>query len=124
MKRIQYILRLDHRDHDKEPFSHTEYLMAYSIIAGMSDEEHSLLKDQLVSNSPIQSIRQEVLDNKEDRNYHTLIRREDYEPLHKTESFDCLLKWTAERKRGKLTYAKGILTEHFDGYSDSQQKKI
>lgn len=124
MKRIQYILRLDHRDHDKEPFSHTEYLMAYSIIAGMSDEEYSLLKDQLVSNSPIPSIRQEVLDNKEDRNYHTLIRREDYEPLHKTEPFDCLLKWTAERKKGKLAYAKGILTEHFEGYSDSQQKKI
>lgn len=125
MKRIQYILKLDHRDYGKKPLSHAESLMAYSIIAGMSEEEFALLKKQLKSDSPILSLRQEVLDNRENRNYHSPIRREDYKPLFpKTESFDCLLKWTFERKKGKLSYAKSILTKNFNGYSDSQQKKI
>lgn len=125
MKRIQYILKLDHRDYSKEPLSHAESLMAYSIIAGMSEEEFALLKKQLKSDSPMLPLRQEVLDNKENRNYHSPISREDYKPLYpKTESFDCLLKWTFERKKGKLSYAKGILTKNFHGYSDSQQKKI
>ena len=42
----------------------------------------------------------------------------------KQESFDTLLKWVVERKRGKLSYAKQILTGGFYYYSYSQQVKI
>ena len=42
----------------------------------------------------------------------------------KQESFDTLLKWIVERKRGKLSYAKRILTDGFNYYSYSQQVKI
>lgn len=42
----------------------------------------------------------------------------------KQESFDTLLKWTVERKRGKVSYAKRILTDGFNYYSYSQQVKI
>ena len=59
------------------------------------------------------------------KRYQSPIRKEDYRPLGpKRESFDCLLNWVSERKKGKLTYAKTILTENFRGYSDYQQKKI
>lgn len=44
--------------------------------------------------------------------------------LKKQESFDTLLKWAMERKRGKVSYAKRILTGGFDYYSYSQQVKI
>lgn len=81
MKRIQYILKLDHRDYGKKPLSYAESLMAYSIIAGMSEEEFALLKKQLKSDSPMLSLRQKVLDNRENRNYHSPIRREDYKTL-------------------------------------------
>ena len=42
----------------------------------------------------------------------------------KQESFDTLMKWVVERKRGKVGYAKRILTGGFDYYSYSQQVKI
>lgn len=42
----------------------------------------------------------------------------------KQESFDTLLKWAVERKRGKVSYAKRILTDGFNYYSYSQQVKI
>ena len=42
----------------------------------------------------------------------------------KQESFDTLLKWAIERKRGKVSYAKRILTYGFNYYSYSQQVKI
>ena len=42
----------------------------------------------------------------------------------KQESFDTLLKWAVERKRGKVSYAKRILTYGFNYYSYSQQVKI
>lgn len=44
--------------------------------------------------------------------------------LKKQESFDTLLKWVIERKRGKLSYAKRILAGGFNYYSYSQQVKI
>ena len=47
--------------------------------------------------------------------------RPDYK---KQESFDTLLKWAVERKRGKVSYAKRILTDGFNYYSYSQQVKI
>ena len=42
----------------------------------------------------------------------------------KQESFDTLLKWAVERKRGKVSYAKRILTDGFNYFSYSQQVKI
>ena len=42
----------------------------------------------------------------------------------KQESLDTLLKWAVERKRGKVSYAKRILTYGFNYYSYSQQVKI
>lgn len=42
----------------------------------------------------------------------------------KRESFDTLLKWAVERRRGKVRYAKDILTGGFYYYSYSQQVKI
>lgn len=42
----------------------------------------------------------------------------------KQESFDTLMKWVVERKRGKVGYAKRILTDGFYYYSYSQQVKI
>lgn len=42
----------------------------------------------------------------------------------KQESFDTLLKWAVEKKRGKVSYAKRILTDGFNYYSYSQQVKI
>ena len=42
----------------------------------------------------------------------------------KQESFDTLLKWVVEKKRGKVSYAKRILTDGYDYYSYSQQVKI
>ena len=42
----------------------------------------------------------------------------------KQESFDTLLKWAVERKRGEVSYAKRILKDGFYYYSYSQQVKI
>lgn len=42
----------------------------------------------------------------------------------KQECFDTLLKWVNEKKRGKLSYAKRILTNGFNYYSYFQQVKI
>lgn len=42
----------------------------------------------------------------------------------KQESFETLLKWAVERKRGKVSYAKRILTDGYKYYSYSQQVKI
>lgn len=42
----------------------------------------------------------------------------------KQESLDTLLKWAVERKRGKVSYAKRILTYGINYYSYSQQVKI
>lgn len=55
------------------------------------------------------------------RPYGPEYNRSEYKKL---ESFDTLLKWIVERKRGKLSYAKRILAEGFNYYSYSQQVKI
>ena len=55
------------------------------------------------------------------RSYGPEYDRSEYK---KQESFDTLLKWAVERKRGKVSYAKRILTDGFNYYSYSQQVKI
>ena len=67
-------------------------------------------------------IKQFMEDGREyQRSYGPEYDRSEYK---KQESFDTLLKWAVERKRGKVSYAKRILTDGFNYYSYSQQVKI
>lgn len=124
MKHIEYILDIDRHNSDRRPLSEIEYQIVRYILAGMPSADFLELSKQLRKDSPIFSI-YGTIKNDEHKHYHSPIQKEDYRPwTPKTESFDCLLNWVFERKRGKLTYAKKILTENFRGYSDKQQKKI
>lgn len=124
MKQIEYILDIDRRNSGGSPLSQIERQIVHSVLAGMPYADFLLLSKQLRKNSPIFYIYDSMNDDERKR-YYSPILKEEYKPLFpKTSSLDCLLNWISERKRGKLTYAKTILTKNFRGYSDNQQKKI
>ena len=124
MKQLQYIIELDKRNLLKNPLSELESRMVYNVLIGMTSEDYSCLSKHLNSDSPILTM-YKSLESEEHKSYNNPIKREDYKRIFpKTESFDCLLKWVIEKKKGKMSYAKNILRTYFHGYSDNQQKKI
>lgn len=67
-------------------------------------------------------IKQFMVDGRE---YQEPYGPEYYKSEHKKQvGFDTLLKWIVEKKRGKVSYAKRILTGGFNYYSYAQQVKI
>lgn len=124
MDKIDFLVNIDQRDAAGQPVTDTELQVAVMVLEGLSGDEYDQLRGCLRADGAILSLECLMPAGMRHR-FHRPLGRESYEVFTpRVESFECLLGWVAERKKGKLTYAKKKLKDNFAGYSDSQQKRI